>query len=82
MSIPISQSDAAEIFDLLTEVLYVCDGKKECGKPSCSDFSNRAVCHHTSDVSHALYKTHEDFESYPAICNGNAAIIKVEKIRE
>lgn len=83
MPILISQSDAADMFDLPTEVLYVCDGKKECGKPSCSDWSDRNACHHTSDLSHALYDTHciNGFEKHPAIRDGEAAVICVEPIR-
>lgn len=83
MSTPISQADAVELFDLPTEVFYVCDGKKECGKPCCLDHSNKHVCHHTADPSHALYETHRmiDFEQLPAMRDGGAAIICVEPIR-
>ncbi len=83
MPIPISQSDAIEMFGLPTEMLYVCDGRKECGKPSCLDFSNRDVCHHTSDKSHALYKAHDSnrFEQRPSVRDGKAAVIFVEPIR-
>lgn len=79
----ISQADAVELFDLPSVVLYVCDGRRECGKPSCLDFRNRNTCHHTSDCSHALYETHfmAYFESHPAIRDGKAALIKVEPIR-
>lgn len=79
----ISQADAIELFDLPTVMLYVCDGKRECGKPSCSDFSNRNVCHHTADESHALYDTHyiNFFGCHPSVRNGEAAIICVEPIR-
>lgn len=83
MSTPISQADAVELFDLPTEVHYVCDGKKECGKPACLDHSNKYVCHHTADYSHALYETHymSYFERHPAVRDGEAAIICVEPIR-
>lgn len=83
MPILISQSDAADMFDLPTEVLYVCDGKRECGKPSCSDWSDRNACHHTSDLSHALYDTHDFrmFENYPSIRDGEAITIRVEPVR-
>lgn len=83
MPIPISQSDAIDMFDLPTVMLYVCDGEKECGKPCCSDFSNRNVCHHTADYSHALYEVHyvNQFESHPAVRDGGAAVICVEPIR-
>ena len=83
MSMPISQADAAELFGLPTENLYVCDGKRECGKPCCSDLSLRDVCHHTADYSHALYDVHymSHFEQHPAVRDGKAAIIRVEPIR-
>lgn len=71
------------MFDLPTVMLYVCDGKKECGKPSCLDFGNRNACHHTADIAHALYEVHyvNQFESHPAVRDGEAAIICVEPIR-
>lgn len=83
MSIPISQSDAVDMFDLPTVMLYVCDGKKECGKPACLDHSRRDVCHHTEDMTHALYETHyvNQFESFPAVRDDEAAVICVEPIR-
>lgn len=83
MSMPISQADAAELFGLPTKVLYVCDGKKECGKPYCLDHSNDHVCHHTADYAHALYDIHymSQFGRYPTVRNGEAAIICVEPIR-
>lgn len=83
MKTTISQADAAEVFDLPTEILYVCDGKKECGKPSCSDWDDRNACHHTADFSHALYDVHyiNFFEQHPSVRNGAAAIICVEPIR-
>lgn len=79
----ISQSDAIELFDLPTVMLYVCDGERECGKPSCGNWNNRNVCHHTADKSHALYDTHyvAYFERHPAVRDGEAAIICVEPIR-
>lgn len=83
MKVPISQADAAELFDLPTEVLYVCDGRRECGTPACLDHSRRDACHHTSDFSHALYDVHYmvSFERHPAIRGDGAAIICVEPIR-
>lgn len=84
MSTPISQADAVELFDLPTEVLYVCDGKKECGSASCLDHSRTDCCHHTADESHALYPFHvvTSFERYPAVSeDGEAAVICVEPIR-
>lgn len=83
MTIRISQADAEELFDIPTEMLYVCDGRKACGKPSCSDFANRNACHHTSDASHALYDVHylADFERHPSVRRGKAAMICVEPIR-
>ena len=83
MSTPISQADAVELFDIPTEVHYVCDGKKECGKPCCLDHSNKYVCHHTADESHALYSEHDlgSFGRLPATRDGEAAVICVEPIR-
>ncbi len=83
MPIPISQSDAIEMFGLPTVMLYVCDGKKACGGPSCMDFSDRNVCHHTVDYAHALYDVHfiNDFEQHPAVRDDEAAVIYVEPIR-
>lgn len=70
------------MFGIPTETLYVCDGKRECGKPSCLD-SSADACHHTSDPSHALYGGHDidSFSHYSAIREGQAAIILVEPIR-
>jgi len=84
MSITIPQADAEALFDLPNEVLFVCDGKRECAKPSCSDFGDRSVCHHTADYAHALYDVHymAYFTHHPAVRNGSAAIIHVEPIRE
>lgn len=83
MPIPISQSDAVDMFDLPTVMLYVCDGGKECGKPCCRDLANDRVCHHTEDMSHALYDEHfiDDFEQFPTIRDDGAAIVRVEPIR-
>ena len=83
MKFNISQADAKELFDLPTVTRYVCDGKRECGMPSCADFSRRDCCHHTEDESHALYKAHRfsDFERHPAVRDGRAAVICVEPIR-
>lgn len=83
MPMQISQREAVDLFDLPTKMLYVCDGGKECGKPCCKDFSNDRVCHHTEDMSHALYKAHlfPAFERHPAVRDGEAAIICVEPIR-
>lgn len=79
----ITQEQARDLFDLPEVHLYVCDGKKECGKPACLDHSNKYVCHHTADYSHALYETHymSYFERHPAVRDGEAAIICVEPIR-
>lgn len=79
----ITQQEAMEVFDVPERFLYVCDGRKECRKPSCLDFSDRNVCHHTEDASHALYPVHDfsSFERHPATRDGEAAIICVEPIR-
>lgn len=85
MSILIPQSDAAEMFDLPTVVLYVCDGKiPSCAKPECADLADRNACHHTRFEDHALYDTHDvdKFERYSAIRDDEAAIICVEPVRE
>lgn len=37
---------------------YVCDKKKEC---NISDYCGGQYCNHTSDITHALYETHFDF---------------------
>jgi len=83
MGIPISQADAIEAFGLPTVMLYVCDGKRECGSPRCTDYSDKFACHHTADASHALYDTHyvNFFESHPTVRDGEAAVICVEPIR-
>ena len=85
MKLSISQSDAVGLFDLPTEVLYVCDGKRGCGTPRCVDHSRADCCHHTADESHALYETHRwaEFERHPAIREDGsaAAVICVEPIR-
>jgi len=83
MNVYITQEQAADMFDIPTEILYVCDGKKECGNPGCSDWGNPNVCHHTSDESHALYNLHDltAFERHPAVQGDRAAIICVEPIR-
>lgn len=79
----ISQSDAADMFDLPCVTFYVCDGRKECGKPSCSDWDDDSACHHTADISHALYDAHrpELFTRYSAVREEGASIICVEPIR-
>ena len=38
---------------------YVCDKKKEC---NVSDYCGGEYCNHTTDINHALYETHFDFE--------------------
>ena len=83
MATTVSQSEAIEMFDLPTEVLYVCDGKKGCGKPSCLDYDSSSSCHHTSDLSHALYGEHDQssFSSHPSVRDGAVTIILVEQIR-
>ncbi len=80
---PIKQSDAQELFDLPTVILYVCDGKRECGRPECVDYSRHDVCHHTADYSHALYETHyiNYFERIPGVRDEEAAVLCVEPIR-
>lgn len=79
----VSQREAVDVFGVPEVYLYVCDGKKECGRPCCLDHSNDRVCHHTGDESHALYKTHlfDSFEKHPAVRDGEAAVICVEPIR-
>lgn len=83
MKIAITQEQARDLFDVREVYLYVCDGKKKCGKPCCLDRSRTDCCHHTEDESHALYETH-DFESFgrhPATRDGEAVIICVEPLR-
>lgn len=83
MSIPISQQDAIDLFDLPEVYLYVCDGKKECCKLSCTDLADEGACHHTSDASHALYAEHDfdSFAQFPSIRDDRAVMIRVEPIR-
>lgn len=83
MNISISQQEAVDLFDLPEVMLYVCDGKLPCGKPSCLDHSRADCCHHTADESHALYPVHAitSFERHPAVRGGEAAVICVEPIR-
>ena len=83
MKAPITQQQAQDLFDLPSVYLYVCDGKLPCGKPSCLNHSRADCCHHTSDVSHALYRDHDEgaFARYPATRNGKAETICVEPIR-
>jgi hypothetical protein len=84
MGIPISQKQAADLFDIPEVFLYVCDGKKPCGKQCCIDYSRTDCCHHTEDESHALYLAHviTSFARYPAVSeDGEAAVICVEPIR-
>lgn len=85
MPVRISQSDAVGLFGLPTEMLYVCDGRKECGTPQCVDHSRHDCCHHTADEAHALYGTHRwaEFERRPAVREdgSTAAVICVEPIR-
>lgn len=80
----ISQREAMDLFGLQEVYLYVCDGKKPCGRPSCLDHSRTDVCHHTEDKSHALYPVHTvtAFERHPAVRGEVAAVICVEQIRE
>ncbi len=80
----ISQQQARDLFDLPEVYLYVCDGKKSCGRPSCTDYSRTFCCHHTEDESHALYSSHDlgSFERHPAVRGEVAAVICVEPIRE
>jgi len=83
MGVPISQKEAKDLFDVPEVYMYVCDGKKECGKPSCTDYSRNDCCHHTEDKSHALYHVHciTAFERHPAVSGDRAAIVCVEPIR-
>ena len=83
MKTTISQQQAVDLFDLPEVHLYVCDGKKECGSPRCTDYSDKLACHHTADESHALYPFHvvTSFERHPAVRDGQAAVICVEPIR-
>jgi len=75
---PIEQADE---FGIPVIDMYVCDGRKSCAKPSCGDLSDAGSCHHTSDLSHALYPEHGDFEIYPAVSGGSAAYVRVEAVR-
>lgn len=79
----ISQREAADVFGVPEVVLYVCDGKRECGKPRCLDHSLTGVCHHTRDESHALYAEHDmsSFERRPSVSGDVAAVICVEPVR-
>ncbi len=83
MAASVSQQEAVDLFGLPTKMLYVCDGKKACGKPCCRDLANDHVCHHTEDLSHALYDEHHvnTFEQLSAVRDGEAAVICVEPIR-
>lgn len=84
MKTTITQQQAVDLFDLPEVVHYVCDGRKECGKPECLDHSRTDCCHHTADESHALYPFHviTSFERHPAVSeDGEAAVICVEPIR-
>lgn len=84
MNTSISQQEAVDLFDLPEVMLYVCDGKKECGSASCLDHSRTDCCHHTADKSHAFYPVHviTSFERHPAVSeDGEAAVICVEPIR-
>lgn len=83
MRTAITQEQAVDLFDLPEVNLYVCDGKKECGKPCCLDHTRRDACHHTEDESHALYPVHvvTAFERHPAVRGDQAAVICVERIR-
>lgn len=84
MKTTITTEQAVELFDAREVMLYVCDGKKECGKPRCLDHSRADCCHHTADESHALYPFHviTSFERHPAVSeDGQAAVICVEPLR-
>ena len=83
MTASISTKEAVDSFGLHEEYLYVCDGKKECGKWYCLDHSNEHTCHHTADESHAIYEDHvfPEFERYPSVRGGEAVVICVEPIR-
>ena len=79
----VTPSEAAEMFDVPTITLYVCDGGRECGKPACLEHSDSSACHHTSDPSHALYAEHDvgSFDQLPSVRGGEAVTILVEPIR-
>lgn len=79
----ISQKDAMEAFDVPEVYLYVCDGWRPCGRPSCRDLSVEGECHHTSDASHARYADHDlpSFERRPAASAEQAAVLCVEPVR-
>jgi hypothetical protein len=77
----LTQKEAAELFGVPTQTMYVCDGKKECGKPCCLDRSRTDCCHHTADTSHARYAEHTDFSAYPATRGEQAVIVLVERLR-
>lgn len=81
MLLPIG--DAAEMLGIETVALYVCDGGKECGRPSCLDLSRTELCHHTADPSHALYGDHPEgsFDLFPSVRGDSATVLKVERIR-
>ena len=83
MKATITQEQARDLFGIPEVMLYVCDGKKECGKPECLDHSRTFCCHHTEDEAHALYGVHviTSFERHPAVRDGEAAVICVEPIR-
>ena len=76
MKSTITQEQAIDLFGLPTKMLYVCDGKKACGRPCCRDLANDRVCHHTEDESHARYTVHHfsAFERHPAVRDGEAAV--------
>lgn len=73
--------EAAELFGVPTQTMYVCDGKKECGKLCCLDYSRSDACHHTADATHALYAEHTDFSAHPATRGEQAVIVLVERLR-
>lgn len=83
MKAHMTMQDAIEALGVPEVYLYVCDGKKGCGKPCCLDHSRTDVCHHTRDESHALYAEHDmsAFERRPSVSGDVAAVICVEPIR-
>jgi len=83
MPMQVSFNDAADMFGVETITLYVCDGRKECCKMSCTDLADEGACHRTSDASHALYAEHDfdSFAKFPSIRNDRAVTVLVEPIR-
>lgn len=79
----VTQGHASGAFGVPEVPFYVCDGKRECGGPSCLDHSDPLACHHTSDAAHALYADHdtESFARYPSTRDGGPVTACVEPFR-